>query len=379
MSGPTRPQETTSAAPFDFARVLQAPGQGQAYWTVVDPVGAIQDSADYYLRFLRFELEAQELVSRQYARNLACFLNWAAGMGLDLRSAAKELQSFSAFLQSVPAPGGDDFLLRRPERVDQVLATVRGLYLHLVTREELPLEVLGCLHEVRDLRDAGVRSYAQNGEDLQIAYHLGRRERVSYIDVGCLWPKQFSNSYFFYERGGHGLCIDANPTVAEEYGRVRARDVFLNCAVAAAPGTMTYHMHNNPVFNTFSSAHAAELAERVAVMEDSPQRVARTLRATVEVPTMTLDEAVRSSGLAASRNGYVDFLSIDVEGLELQVLAGFSFREPRPRLVVVEDFHRGAEARLAPEESTVTGAMRAHGYRLVERAGVNLYYIDEDA
>jgi FkbM family methyltransferase len=377
MSGPSGTVLNTTPAPvFDSVRVL--PDSGHAYWTVVDPAREVVDSADGYLRFLRLELEAEELTTKQYARNLAYFFSWVAGLNLDLWSVGTILQSFAGSLRSNPALDGDDFLLRRPERVDQMLATVRGFYVHLVTCRELPREALGSLHEVATLSDGAVRSYAQNGEDLQIAHYVGKRERVTYVDVGCLWPKQFSNSYFFYERGGHGLCIDANPTVAEEYETARPRDVFLNCGVAATRGTMTYYMHESPVFNTFCAEHAAELADRVTGMKDSPQRQARTLVGTVDVPTMTLDEAVRSTGFAARCDGRVDFLSIDVEGLELEVLSGFGFQELRPRVVILEDFRRGAEARRLDEESPIVEVLKAHRYRLAGRSGVNLCFLDED-
>ena len=361
---------------YRFARVPTS--SGQARWTVVDSTSAILDSADDYLESLRVELEVDELTTKQYSRNLACFLTWAAENGLDLESAAGELRAFPAYLQSTDAPA-DVSPLARPQRIGQVLATVRGFYLHLVRSKALSPQVLAHLQEVVELVGVGVTSYAQNGEDLQIAHYVGGRERVTYIDVGCLWPRHFSNSYFFYERGGHGLCIDANPTVAEGYMRVRPRDLFLNCGVAAERGTMTYYMHESPVFNTFSAEHAAELAKRLAATGDPPQREGRTLIGTVEVPTMTLDEAVQSTGFAARCGGRVDFLSVDVEGLELQVLSGFSFQELRPRVVVIEDFRRGAEARMPPEELELTHTMKAHRYWLAGRAGVNLYFTDEDA
>jgi FkbM family methyltransferase len=359
---------------FRFVRVL--PTLGEAYWTVVDPANTIVESADGYLKFLRFELGAEELTTKQYARNIACFLSWIAARGVDLQSAAAELQAFESYPGSTEATP-DEAPLARPKRMRQVLAAVRGLYFHLVEHEVMPLEVLCHLQEIVELGDSGVISHSQNGEDLQIAYYLGR-EHVTYVDVGCLWPRDFSNSYFFYERGGYGLCIDANPTVAEEHIKQRPRDTFLNCGVAATAGAMTYYMHENPVFNTFSAEHAAALAERVAEMEDSPQRKGRTLIETAEIPVMTLDEAVISTGFAARCGGHVDFLSIDVEGLELEVLAGFGFHELRPRLVVVEDVRRGSAARLAPDQLPIAEALKTHRYWLAGRSGINLYFMDED-
>jgi FkbM family methyltransferase len=296
---------------------------------------------------------------------------------LDIESAAAQTQTFAMTLRSTLFTA-EETRLARPERLIQVLATVRDFYMHLVRHGAVSLEVLDHLHETVELGERGVRSYSQHGEDLQIAYYIRKRERATYIDVGCLWPKHFSNSYFFYERGGRGLCIDANPTVAEEYNRMRPHDVFLNCGIAASQGTMTYYMHDNPVFNTFSADHAAELAGRVAAMEDSPQREGRELTGTLEVPTMTLDQAIESTGFAAMCSGRVDFLSIDVEGLELEVLSGFDFRRPRPSLVVIEDVRRGTESKRSLEEIPTVGLVQAHGYSLAGQVGINLYFVDQE-
>ena len=363
-----------SPATFGFAQTRAS--QGSLYWTVLDSGHAIVDSADGYLRFLRFGLGAEESLTKQYARNLAYFCTWIAARELDLTSAADVLEEFSAHLRSGAATGGEDFLIHRPERIAQVLAAVRGLYLHLVERQELPLAVLGGLDRLVELRDLGVSSYAQNGEDLQIAYYVGH-ERITYIDVGCLWPKEHSNSYFFYRRGGSGLCIDANPTIAEEYRRERPRDLFLSSGIGASDSTMTYYTHSNPVFNTFSSTHADELAARVARMDDSPQRAGRERTGAIAVPVTTLDRAVRSTGFLERCGEHVDFLSIDVEGLELEVLQGFSFHAPRPRLVVVEEVRRGSRVRLAPEDLPIARLLEANHYWLAGRSGVNLYFLDE--
>jgi FkbM family methyltransferase len=220
-----------------------------------------------------------------------------------------------------------------------------------------------------------VVSYAQSGEDLQIAYFVGRKNAATYIDVGCLWPKDHSNSYFFYERGGHGLCIEPNPDFADDFRAERPRDTFLNCGISDRAGELTYYMHGNPVFNTLSAESAAEVA-RQAEQRDGAQRRGRTLTGTTTVPVMTLDEAVARAGFAERCDGRVDFLSIDVEGLELEVIAGFSFDALRPRLVVTEQVRRGRN-RQPPEDQPAAQALRARGYWLAGYTGHDLYFMDE--
>src|SRR3954454_16855431 len=101
-------------------------------------------------------------------------------------------------------------------------------------------------------------SYAQCGQDLLIAYFLDDGP-ATYVDIGCLWPQNGSNTYYFYERGGRGVCIDANPEVREEFEAARPRDRFVHTGVSNAPGELTYYMHRLPVFNTFDPGVAARL------------------------------------------------------------------------------------------------------------------------
>ena len=262
-----------------------------------------------------------------------------------------------------------DWPIRSPERVEHVLETVRDLYAYLVEHELASPRILEHTRHLPDFRDVGVSSFAQNGEDLQIAAYIGHRA-ATYIDVGCLWPTRLSNSYFFYRYGGSGLCIDPSPTIAEDFRRDRPRDIFINEAVAAEPGTMTYYTHQNPAHNT-SSAKRSRHHERSFSLSGEQGR-----RATgaVEVPVRTLDEAVRDSGLLDRCDGQIDFLSIDVAGAELEVLAGCSFTTPRPRLVVVEHLREGNRP---VEELDVVRILAERDYSLAGHSGVNLYLLDD--
>jgi FkbM family methyltransferase len=347
-----------------FHAVETTPSDGASYWSVTDenaPHGAV----DEYLRSRR---------TRQYAINLACFLNWAHTLGHDLETAASELPDFLRRLNAIlTQPRADrDWPFHSPERVEHVLATTRDFYAHLVERGLVSPRILRHTRHVHDFRTAGVTSFAQNGEDLEIAAYIGRRA-ATYIDVGCLWPIRLSISYFFYRYGGCGLCIDPSPTVAEAFQRARPRDIFLNEGVAAAPGTMTYYTYQNPAHNTSSIERAHQHERSVALSEDEGRRSTGT----VEVPVTTLDEAVDRSGLLDRCNGQLDFLSIDVAGSGLEVLAGFSFDVLRPRLVIVEHLRSDADRHIPADELESVAALREHGYSLAGYRGLNLYLLDD--
>lgn len=217
----------------------------------------------------------------------------------------------------------------------------------------------------------GVMSHSQVGEDLQIAYFLGRDEKVTYIDVGCLWPKRLSNSYYFYERGGHGLCVDPNPTVADEWQAARPRDVFLNAGIGARAAQLSYHTFGNPVFNTFSASRAERVQRRAA------GRKGRESAGVVTVDVITLDQAVDRTDFADRCDGELGFLSIDVEGLEEEVLEGFAFDALRPKVVVAEHIRRRGDDQ-RPEDTPIALRLLDLGYELGGYTGHDMYFVDFD-
>jgi FkbM family methyltransferase len=80
-----------------------------------------------------------------------------------------------------------------------------------------------------------------------------------------------------------------------------------------------------------------------------------------EVEVRTLDEILAEAG-----NPKLDFVSIDVEGLELQVLRGFDLARHRPAVVLVEDHL---------QKLGVHRHLVRHGFRVVKRTGVNNWYV----
>ena len=81
----------------------------------------------------------------------------------------------------------------------------------------------------------------------------------------------------------------------------------------------------------------------------------------IRVPLRTLDSILTKAGVSK-----IDFLSIDVEGTELQVLQGLNLEKYAPDLILVEE-HRFDYAKHKH--------LRRHGYRLVRRTGWNNWYV----
>lgn len=174
----------------------------------------------------------------------------------------------------------------------------------------------------RFFRDFSQKSYAQEGEDLILGRIFEKVERGFYVDIGAHHPKRFSNTYFFYQRGWRGINVDATPGSMIPFRRMRTRDRNLEIAVALDPGRKTFYLFDEPALNTFDT-------DLIPSRVDQGYRVV----AKKEVLAMRLDELLHQHCPAQQP---IHFLTIDVEGFDLQVLQSNDWTQFRPQVVVVE-------------------------------------------
>lgn len=214
---------------------------------------------------------------------------------------------------------------------------------------------------VRDPDFRPNRCYGQNGEDLVLDRMLNRKKRGFYVDVGAHHPVRFSNTYMFYRRGWHGLNIDAQPGSMRLFRRHRPRDINIECGVAAREGSLTYYRFNEPALNTFSE-------EEARVKNATPYRLVDTVPVNVRPLRDILAEA-----LAPGQP--IDFMSVDVEGLDLEVLGSNDWNRFRPAIVLTETLRADVRDLQA---SPVVRLLADAGYRPVGRIYDSLYFLRAD-
>lgn len=171
------------------------------------------------------------------------------------------------------------------------------------------------------------RSYAQEGEDLVLQRIFGKRRTGFYVEIGSHHPFRFSNTYAFYRRGWHGICIDPLPGTAARFRRWRPRDIALETGVSETPSALTYFMFNEPAINTFSAELAGERQGKNNWHLVEQRQIATQ-------PVSSLLDAHMPAAVEE-----IDFMSIDVEGLDLQVLRSNDWARYRPRIVITECLH----------------------------------------
>lgn len=181
---------------------------------------------------------------------------------------------------------------------------------------------------------------------LKEAFFAGARTGY-FVEVGANDPQALSQTWHLEQRGWTGLLVEPQPDLAAALRRRRSAKV---CAVACssprnAGRTMALHLAG--IHSSFD-----------------PDLNISTVRAdgAIEVPVRTLDEVLVEAGAPSP----IDFLSIDVEGHEIEALEGFDFARWRPRLVLIEDLAMN----LRLHRSLVS-----RGYKWMRRTGLNSWYV----
>lgn len=202
----------------------------------------------------------------------------------------------------------------------------------------------------------GIVSYAQNFEDVILWRALGHIERGTYIDVGAHDPIVDSVSKAFYERGWRGVHIEPTAFYANLLRADRPDEVVVQGAIAAEPGLLT-----------FFEIPATGLSTALAEVAEHHRKSGRNVRETA-VAALTLDEVLRRTPNEAN------WLKIDVEGFEKEVLAGWRDLDYRPWIVVVESTFPGSQRETHEAwESLILGK----GYEFVYFDGLNRFYVSD--
>jgi FkbM family methyltransferase len=203
-------------------------------------------------------------------------------------------------------------------------------------------------------------SYSQQGEDLAIQRYFGDKSDGFYIDIGAFHPIQYSNTYLFYQKGWNGINIEPNPDSFQKFQTIRKRDINLNIGINEKNEKLTYYKFNAPALNTFDKAHADLWAGRPGFK----------IEETITVDTFTLSD-VLSKYVPANKP--IDFMSVDVEGLDFKVLSSNNWDKFRPKLLLVEE---SITDKNIYTESQILSFLSGIGYRLWSVSGGTIVYHD---
>jgi len=182
------------------------------------------------------------------------------------------------------------------------------------------------------------------------------------VDVGAHHPMRFSNTYFFYKKGWNGINIDAMPNSMKSFEKFRPRDINIEKPVSDKKQVLTYYAFNEPALNGFSK----ELTEERTNADNNYHVIFEK-----DIETLTLEEILDDN---LPKNQEIDFLSIDVEGLDFMVLKSNNFTKYKPKVILIEILGSSLKD---IEDNEITKYLKQYDYSIYAKAVNTVIFISD--
>jgi FkbM family methyltransferase len=190
-------------------------------------------------------------------------------------------------------------------------------------------------------------SYSQLGEDILVSEILRKRSGVSYVDIGANHPVFGSNTFYFYLRGGRGICVEPNKDYRILYEKTRPGDRFVNGAVSDRDDKeITFYPSGSPT-DAFASFDRDENSTTA-----------------ISIPNFYINNI-----LGLMNQATIDFLSLDTETMDGKIIGAIDYEKFQISVICVET------NKDEKETSLIQNILHAHGYALMAMNPVNSIFV----
>ncbi len=162
-------------------------------------------------------------------------------------------------------------------------------------------------------------SYSFNSVDLIINYLFKDKKNGFYLDIGSQHPVSNNNTFLLFKKGWKGINIDLDKKNIDLFKIARPKDINLNFAISDTEEEVDlFFYHDASPINT--------LNKNVSSFQDA--KVGKIKK----IKTKLLNNVLKDLNIS----NHIDYMNIDVEGHENQVLKGFNINKYKPSVISVE-------------------------------------------
>ena len=206
--------------------------------------------------------------------------------------------------------------------------------------------------KIKDINEMYVNHlYSQDGEETYLKEKFSGKTRGIYVDVGAFHPYRFSNTYWAYQLGWAGINIEPNIDKYKLFCALRPNDININCGVSDNTGVLNYYSFKESALNTFIKENADDIGDIQDVT-------------TVRVDTL-------KNILLKQKIHKIDFIDIDIEGMEMKVLASIDWEKTYIDCILVEQRNMALADVIKSEEHNY---LLQKGYKAINKYGRTVIY-----
>lgn len=204
-------------------------------------------------------------------------------------------------------------------------------------------------------------SYAQLGEDRILDFLFQRLgiKNPSYLDIGTNHPISGSNTYYFYSKGSRGVCIEPDPALYALIKRHRGQDTILNVGIGLdEQQEADFYIFDTHGWNTFSKEEA-----------EYRKSNGQPYREVIKMPLKNINQII-----ASHFSKVPDFISIDVEGLDFEIIKTLDFSKYAPTVLVMETIRFGMTNK-EEKQHHIIDYVKSKGYNVYADTYVNTIFL----
>jgi len=201
---------------------------------------------------------------------------------------------------------------------------------------------------------------SQFGEEKFVLNYFNKKYKGKFVDIGCFHPTRHNNTFEMYKLGWKGINIDLNPLTIELFNYFRTKDININAAISNNEEVKKlYFIDELNTQNTLEENHLKFLKDHHGVRENDI-----SLR---EIKTKKLDKILDDN------NFYdIDFMNVDVEGHELNILNSIDFNKYKIKFICIEMIEHNDLSKIINEKISVF--MKKNYFILEKKIGFNYIY-----
>lgn len=214
-------------------------------------------------------------------------------------------------------------------------------------------------------------SFSQCGEDLIIEFILNeicKKDTINYCDIGANLPWKFSNTakfYFSKKKENIGVLVEPDPSLVKFLKLKRSKDIIVNKGIKSDKidnDILDFFIMDTKTLNTFSKYEA-----------NYYESLGHKIKEIKHIKVININELLKKYFFEKT----LHFLSIDVEGLDFDILSSLDFHTFKPICICVETINF-VKSGMAEKDSRIENLLISHGYFEYAFTGINSIFLDAE-
>lgn len=205
-----------------------------------------------------------------------------------------------------------------------------------------------------------MKNGSQFGEDVFLFSLFDKNYKGIYLDVGCYHPIKHNNTLIFFKNGWHGINIDLNPLTIELFNFMRPNDINLNIGVSSD------ELEKNLYFIDETNTQNT-LSENQLIFLKKHHNLKASEITQKKIQTKKLDKILEDHKLKK-----IDFMNIDIEGHELDVIQTLNFEKVKIKYICIEMIEHNDFSKNNSDQ--IKSLLKENNFKLLKKFDFNYIY-----